>query len=148
MTVLIQLATTPAQIARCFPVMQQLRPHFEQDGFVEQVTRQQEQGYRLAAIEADGEVRAVAGYRFIETLAWGRIMYVDDLVTDDAERSQGWGGRLLDWLIETAREEGCQQFHLDSGVQRFGAHRFYLMKRMQITCHHFALNLDSVGGTI
>ena len=75
-------------------------------------------------------------------------MYVDDLVTDDAERSQGWGGRLLDWLIETAREAGCQQFHLDSGVQRFGAHRFYLMKRMQITCHHFALNLDSVGGTI
>ena len=146
MTILIQQATTPAQIARCFPVMQQLRPHFELASFLQQVARQQEQGYRLAAIEDDGDVRAVAGYRVIENLAWGRFLYVDDLVTDDAARSNGWGGRLLDWLLETARAEGCQQFHLDSGVQRFEAHRFYLLKRMQITCHHFALKLDSAGG--
>ena len=111
-----------------------------------QVARQQEQGFRLAAIEADGHVRAVAGYRVIENLAWGKFLYVDDLVTDAAARSEGWGGQLLDWLIQSAREEGCQQFHLDSGVQRFGAHRFYLMKRMQITCHHFAMTLGSVGG--
>jgi hypothetical protein len=31
--------------------------------------------------------------------------------------------------------------HLDSGVQRFAAHRFYLARRMDITCHHFALKL-------
>ena len=76
----------------------------------------------------------------------GRYGAAEAIVTDDAARSEGWGGQLLDWLIEAAREEGCQQFHLDSGVQRFGAHRFYLMKRMQITCHHFAMNLGTVGG--
>ncbi|MGZ5001726.1 MAG: GNAT family N-acetyltransferase, partial [Chthoniobacterales bacterium] len=31
---------------------------------------------------------------------------------------------------------------LDSGVQRFDAHRFYLMKRMKISSHHFSLELD------
>jgi hypothetical protein len=30
---------------------------------------------------------------------------------------------------------------LDSGVQRFGAHRFYLRRRMNITSHHFAIDL-------
>ena len=29
--------------------------------------------------------------------------------------------------------------HLDSGVQRFGAHRFYLASRMDIIAHHFSM---------
>jgi hypothetical protein len=35
---------------------------------------------------------------------------------------------------------------LDSGVQRFGAHRFYLRRRMDITSHHFALDLRQSKG--
>jgi hypothetical protein len=48
---------------------------------------------------------------------------------------------MLDWLIERARGEGCQSFELDSGVQRFDAHRFYLSNRMIISSHHFRLKL-------
>jgi GNAT superfamily N-acetyltransferase len=68
-------------------------------------------------------------------------MYVDDLVSKEGERSKGYGGQLFDWLVEYARSEGCDQFHLDSGVQRFAAHRFYLTKRMSIEAHHFGLKL-------
>jgi GNAT superfamily N-acetyltransferase len=137
----IRLAETREEIARCFPVIVELRPHLEAEGFVEQVLRQQRDGYRLAYLEDAGEVRACAGYRFTESLSWGRFMYVDDLVTASSARSKGHGGELLDWLVAQAREQGCAQFHLDSGVQRFGAHRFYLTKRMDITAHHFALKL-------
>ena len=31
---------------------------------------------------------------------------------------------------------------LDSGVQRFPAHRFYLGQGMAITAHHFALDVQ------
>ena len=48
---------------------------------------------------------------------------------------------MLDWLKAYAKELGCQQLHLDSGVQRFATHRFYLKQRMDITCHHFAVEL-------
>ena len=88
---------------------------------------------------------AVAGYRISECLSWGKFLYVDDLVTRETDRSKGYGATLFDWLIGQAVKEGCVQFHLDSGVQRFGAHRFYLAKRLDITCHHFALKLP-VGG--
>ena len=43
------------------------------------------------------------------------------------------GGALFDWLVAEARAAGCKQLDLDSGVQRFAAHRFYLMKRMSIS---------------
>jgi hypothetical protein len=48
---------------------------------------------------------------------------------------------LFDWLVAQAREHGCARLELDSGVQRFRAHRFYLMKRMEISSHHFMLKL-------
>jgi hypothetical protein len=40
-----------------------------------------------------------------------------------------------------ARSQNCQQLTIDSGVQRFAAHRFYLMQRMNITSHHSTLEL-------
>ena len=131
-----------AAIRRCYPVMAQLRPHVSEATFCEQVLRQIEtQYYRLAAVEEKGTIVAVAGYRLVENLAWGRYLYVDDLVTDEARRGQGFGGRLFDWITEEAEREDCGALHLDSGVQRFAAHRFYLGKGMEMTSRHFGLAL-------
>jgi GNAT superfamily N-acetyltransferase len=139
--IIIGEAKTDEEILRCLPVMRQLRTQLEEVGFVARVRLQEAEGYRLAWL-AEGEVvRAVAGYRFLENLYSGRVLYVDDLVTDGAARSSGHGGRLFDWLVQLARQRGCQTLELDSGVQRFDAHRFYLAKRMVISSHHFRLAL-------
>jgi len=138
----VRIADDAATLAACWPVMQQLRPQFDAATFVDQVQRQRAAcGYRLAYARGAGPVLSCAGFRITEFLAWGRTLYVDDLVTDEAHRGQGVGSLLLDWLIAEARRAGCAQFHLDSGVQRFGAHRFYLAHGMDITSHHFALKL-------
>ena len=137
----ITLAKTPEEIRRCHPVMRELRPLFQDpEQFVERVLRQQKEGYQLAFLESEGEVCAVAGYRFLESLFSGKFLYVDDLVTRERDRSRGFGGQLLDWLIEQAREHGCENLELDSGVQRFDAHRFYLIKRMNISSYHFRIS--------
>lgn len=137
----ILLAREDREILSCYPVMAELRPHVQPDEFLRRVKRQSEiAGYQLACL-VEEEVKAVAGFRLSECLAWGKFLYVDDLVAKSSDRSKGFGGALFDWLVEYARKEGCDQFHLDSGVQRFAAHRFYLQKRMLIECHHFALKL-------
>jgi GNAT superfamily N-acetyltransferase len=137
----IQMAETDGEVAACHPVMFQLRPHIPADTFVARVRVQEQNGYRLAFLEDEGVVRAVAGFRFVENLYSGRNLYVDDLVTDEHSRSSGHGKALFDWLVAKARAEGCQTLELDSGVQRFDAHRFYLVQRMLITAHHFRLTL-------
>ncbi|MHB8453415.1 MAG: GNAT family N-acetyltransferase [Acidiferrobacterales bacterium] len=141
----IAIAASEIEIERCFPVMAQLRTHLDRTQFTRQVKNQQQQGYQLAYLEDGGEVRSLGGFRFMETLAFGKILYVDDLVTADSLRSRGYGGRLFDWLVAQARSQQCAQLHLDSGVHRFAAHRFYLAKRMQISCHHFSLSLDKAS---
>lgn len=140
-TMPIALATTREDIQRCFAVMAELRPHLKAEEFVARIKRQQRAGYQLAFLSDKGKVMAVAGYRYSESLSWGKFMYVDDLVTAEKSRSKGYGQKLLKWLINEAKAHGCDQFHLDSGVQRFGAHRFYLASRMDIIAHHFAMKL-------
>ena len=136
-----QLAESDSQILTCFPILVQLRPHLKPENFLEQVQRQRQSGYQLAFLERDSQVVAVAGFCISECLAWGRFLYVYDLVVDEAMRSKGYGQDLFEWLIEFAKHHECKQLHLDSGVQRFDAHRFYLQQRMSITSHHFLLNL-------
>ncbi|MBD2727178.1 GNAT family N-acetyltransferase [Nostoc sp. FACHB-892] len=137
----IQLAESDCKILECFPVMSQLRPHLKQAKFIEQVRYQMKEGYQLAFLEIEGQAVAVAGFRISTCLASGKFLYIDDLVVDELKRSQGYGQQLFQWLIEYARNHDCEHLSLDSGVQRFAAHRFYLMERMNITSHHFGIQL-------
>ncbi len=121
--------------------MHQLRPNLIEKDFVARVRDQQREGYVLAYFHEEGAVRSVAGFRIHGRMHSGRTLYVDDLVTDSAERSRGHGDRLFDWLVGHARQSGCQMLSLDSGTQRVDAHRFYLRKRMRISCLHFDLPL-------
>ena len=139
----IAIAKTPEEIGRCHLVMRELRPLFhDPEQFVERVLRQQKEGYQLAFLESEGEICAVAGYRFLESLFSEKFLYVDDLVTRETDRSRGFGGKLLDWLIEQARKRSCENLELDSGVQRFDAHRFYFSKRMNISSYHFRIKIE------
>lgn len=100
-----------------------------------------QEDYRMAFV-LDGEtVASVAGYRIAHGLSWGKYLYVDDLVTDEARRSQGFGKALLQWLVDEAKRHHCQEFHLDSGTQRKDAHRFYEREGMDMIAYHFRLSL-------
>jgi GNAT superfamily N-acetyltransferase len=139
----IHIATSDEDIAACYPVMRELRPHIAEDRFLAQVRRQQGADYRLAMAQEANAVVAVAGFRVSENLAWGRFLYVDDLVTLPAQRSIGYGAALLSWLREYAAAEGCGQLHLDSGAQRLDAHRFYEREGMANAGFHFVVRIES-----
>jgi len=137
---MIKEMTTESEIKATFPVMKQLRTHLTEDKYVEMVQRQRElHNYHVVAVIEDEQIQAVAGYRISECLSFGHFLYVDDLITDERARSKNHGKQLMAWLVDEAKKHGCGQLHLDSGVQRHAAHRFYLRERMDITCYHFAL---------
>ena len=139
----ISLAISDEEIRATFPVMHQLRPHLEEETYVQRIRKlQQTGGYRLLTLRENGQPRACAGYRVCDSLAWGTFIYVDDLITDQDSRGKGHAQQLFDWLEREAARLGCDALHLDSGVQRFDAHRFYLNQRMNITCHHFEKRYD------
>lgn len=141
MTSSIFIAETDADLQACFAAFKELRPHLSAAEFVPQIRRQQVQGYQVLALRSDGEVKSAAGFRLGEFLAWGKILYVDDLTTLASERGRGYAGQLLDWLIDHAKTNACKALHLDSGYTRHAAHRLYLRKGLQLSSHHMALEL-------
>ena len=133
--------TTAEEIRASFRAFTILRPHLTEDTFVEQALRQIQQGYIITAIYEDDLPVSVIGYRFSEALAWGKYIYIDDLVTHPDARGKGYGGKLLDFVRDLAIENKLDAVHLDSGHTRFDAHRVYLNHRFRISSHHFTLNL-------
>lgn len=134
------------ETACAYEAMRELRTGLTSaSGFAERVDGVQRlEGYRLAGAFEDGREDAVtvAGFHLGHHLAWGRFLYVDDLVTRADRRSSGHGQRLLEWLIDEAKRLECDQLHLDSGVQRHDAHRFYRRHGLVATSHHFAMPIE------
>ena len=119
-------AVEPTDLAACYPLMRQLRPHLASfDEFQARWMRQGEAGYRGIALWADGRPRALAGFRVLENFVHGRFLYVDDLVTDAGERGRGHGERLLARLKAEGEALGCDKLVLDTGLDNALAHRFY-----------------------
>ena len=123
------------------PLLRALRPGLTDEGFARFVAEAAGQGAVFTAAYArDGACVAVAVHRVLGS-SRGRVLQVDDLVTDAGRRSEGFGARLFDLLVERARAAGCGGVELDSGVGNAAAHRFYAARRMRIDAFHYRLDV-------
>lgn len=92
------------------------------------------------AIAADGAVVLVAtlddefvgvctAYDDIDSVRFGRRVWVEDLAVHPDRRSLGIGKLLLDEAKDWARARGATHIELDSADTRTDAHRFYERER-------------------
>lgn len=118
-------------------VLKQLRPDLTAESLNAVLSSDDAQIPTFSVMIVQGRVRAIAGWRLIANVNAGRKVYIDDLAVDASVRSAGFGAALMEYLVGKAKDLGCSTVDLDSGVQRFEAHRFYLRERFQISSHHF-----------
>lgn len=137
----IELIEDPTEVRPCFSVLSQLRPDMTIDEFTKTTQRLYESGYRLVSLTDAENVQAVAGFHTGESYAWKKYLYVDDLVTNEGARSKGYGKQLINWIKNYADSISCDQLHLDSGVARHAAHKFYLNNGFIISSYHFACRI-------
>lgn len=117
-------------------VHRQLRPQLPAD-YAEKMRHVFRDGGEMCLAVRAGRVVGVAVYREFENTHVGRRFYIDDLVTDESERSTGAGRALIAYLEQVARDRGCPGFDLESGTHRTRAHRFYFREGFFITSLSF-----------
>lgn len=137
----IKQAETDEEINGCFDIMLELRPNLIREDFINQIREMEKQAYKLAYIENSQGVVCVAGFRVSNNLFMGKNFYVDDLVTTEKTRSEGFGEKMISYLRALAIESQCNVFHLDSGTQRHQAHKFYFKQNLTIASYHFSEKL-------
>jgi GNAT superfamily N-acetyltransferase len=135
----VRLVETDADLDKVTDTLLQLRNAFDKNGLIAQIKEQRKLGYELAYVERAGSVLCVAGFVVALKLAWGKHIYIDDFVTGESYRRSDAGALLANWFKAHARQRGCRQIHLDSGVTNFVAHSFYLRQGFNIASHHFAI---------
>ena len=133
-------ATIPEWLGRTEALHRSLRPDLPSayQAYLEQMFSE---GAHMAVLHVSGTPKALAIYRIHHTTFAGLRFYMDDLVTTELERGQGYGTALLSWCEATARTKGCSTFALDSGVQRAAAHRFYFRHGLTVLAFSFAKRL-------
>lgn len=137
----IKLCESLEDIKNCFPVVNQLHSDFTLAEYLETTERLMSTGYRLLSLDVNGTVKSVAGFHLGESYAWKKYLYVDDMVTDENSRSNGYGEKMLEWIEAFAHEKNCKMLHLDSRVIRHAAHKFYINHGLVQGGYHFHKHL-------
>lgn len=112
------------------------RPNIEGD-YLAYMRRMAQEGAHVMHLVDEGEVRALAVWRDYLTTYCGRRFEIDDLVTDEAHRSQGYGATIMRCLEAKAAEIGADAVMLVSATHRTHAHRFYFRERFLATAFLF-----------
>ncbi|PGS53695.1 GNAT family N-acetyltransferase [Bacillus sp. AFS041924] len=121
----IKLYESKEELSKGFEVLKQLRTHLNEESFFNLYGEMKKEGFQLYGLEENGVTVAVAGISILTNFYNGRHVFVYDLVTDENKRSNGYGKKLLDFISDYGKRNGCKLVTLQSGVQRINAHRFY-----------------------
>lgn len=136
-------AKTAEQIALCREVLFAFRPNLDDKTYIDFILKIiEEERFKLVYIpnEDNTEVAAFIGYRVMNTLRTGQMIYIDDLYTNPEHRCKGYARALLDYIDQETIKTDIASIHLDSGYMLHDAHRLYLNKGYVLACNHFAKN--------
>jgi GNAT superfamily N-acetyltransferase len=149
---MIRELKSQAEFDEAYELICHLHPKLSKADFLSRLELQRNaNGYVLLGLyqnlninnqEPTSRLVALAGYRLASSLSLGTYLYLGDLVTNHTCQGQGLGGKMLRHLELIAKDAGCSQIHLDAGVQRFDAHRFYARQGFNIVFHHFAKDIE------
>jgi ribosomal protein S18 acetylase RimI-like enzyme len=140
----IFVAQTKTDLERCYPVMKELRPHLSLGEFFSIYDQAHSaDGYEIIAIEVQGQIKAVMGYRFLSDFVRGKHVYIDDLVATESARSLGLGAELLRFAEKIAAENQCKALRLCTGVENERGVTFYERNGWTKRAYAFSKKLTS-----
>ncbi len=110
-----------------FELLKELRPHLNFENFKILISEAQKSGgYQLLGLkDSQNQLVALMGYRIVTDFVHGRHLYIDDLVTSQKIRSQGYGAILLKHAEDLAGQNGCNNLRLCTGIENERGKSFY-----------------------
>lgn len=131
-------------IEKLIPVIRELRKHRTDSQLRKMLGKQMKDRFEVIFVGNEKTVYAMAGFRTMEVVFSGKTLYVDDLITHPDHRRQGYGGALLRWMIQYAKDHHYDHFSLDSGHERKKAHQLYLKHGLDVIGAHFAKDVKDL----
>ncbi|WP_347860804.1 GNAT family N-acetyltransferase [Salimicrobium sp. PL1-032A] len=120
---------TKKEITQAFAVVNELRTNLDLNKYLELVTEAMEtDNYHMFAMMEEEEMVAIAGFKPMISLYYGRFVWVDDLVVTSEKRNNGYGEIMLHFVEQWAAQNKYDHVALSSGLEQTVSHKFYQEK--------------------
>lgn len=138
----IRKLATHDDFVNSYPLIKQLRSPLSLDEYLSLLGEMTQTGYQLYGLFVSGKLVALAGIGIHINLYNKKHLFIYELVTDEFQRSKGYGAYLLQYIEQVAKDNECERIELTSGIKRSDAHRFYEDKiGMQRTSYVYRKNI-------
>lgn len=108
-----------------YPIMHQLRSHLSFEEFKDLLSKMIKENYELWAAFENNQIVGLVSVRLYTDLVRGTHLYIDDLVTDQKQRSKGLGAKLLKHVEKLSKDSGCESLRLCCALSNESANKFY-----------------------
>ena len=108
-----------------YEVASQLRTQLSYKEFEDLIYDMRHMEYKMMGIFEKETLVVYAGVATQTNLYHNRHLYVFDFVTREQNRGRGYGKMMLDYLVDYAKVEMCENLVLSSGFERTQTHSFY-----------------------
>ena len=132
----------PTQINTIIPLVQKLTNHKVSDAilkqrFAEMVT----QNYECAGIYDGDKLIGISGLWFCTRHYAGKTVELDHIFIEESYRNKGLGKKFMKCIYDYVTQKGCQTAELNTYVQNYPSHKFYMNEDFEILGYHFLKKL-------
>jgi GNAT superfamily N-acetyltransferase len=127
---------TNDQIFSIIPLLQALNPTISEPVLRERLIDMVDQGYQCAGVYSDDKLIGICGLWILTKYYVGKHIEPDNVLILEEFRSKGLGKRLMAWVYDYAKSQGCiaselncyvtnekgQLFWENEGYKRIGYH--------------------------
>lgn len=113
----------------------------EEEVLKERLLEMFDQNYECFGIYIEEQLVGVFGLWFMTRHYAGRACEVDHIYIQDDYQRKGVGRALFEFIHEYASSKNCETMELNSYVENFGSHKFYMNLGYIIRGYHFLKKL-------
>lgn len=141
MPITLRELTTETDWQTAYPLLRQQNKSLTEEEYRQLLEKMLPAGYRCLGAFSGAALVGVMGFWVGHRFWCKKYMDLDNVVVDEAARSQRIGQKMLAWAQDEAKALGCHIMGLDSYTTAHRAHRFYFREGYVILGYHFTKHL-------
>lgn len=124
------------------PLLRVLNDQIPAEILSQRLVEMREQGYRCAGAYRGDKLVGICGIWILTKYYVGRHIQPDNVMILPSYRSQGIGQKLLNWVEEYGRQQGCDASELDCYLPNKNGQKFWKNQGFEVIGYHYYKDLS------
>ena len=125
------------KISAIIPLLRLLNPALAATTLEQRLQEMVVEGYQCVGVYDNDELVGICGLWIMTKYYVGRYIEPDNMVIHPLYRSQGLGKKLMDWIDDYARSQGCVASELNCYLSNVAAQKFWKKEGYEAIAFHY-----------